>query len=61
MNEKEQLLYDIAHLETVNDQLFTELSEINRLLKMSGFPLGLESLKQTAEEILEGEKETDEE
>lgn len=46
----------IAKLESVNDQLLTELADLDELLKRSGFPYGLASLKQVALEILDEQK-----
>lgn len=53
MNQKD-LLTKIARLESALDQRESELLYMNELLKQIGFPLGLESVKHVAEEILEG-------
>lgn len=50
---KEQLLKKIAYLESVNDQLSTELSYVDRLMRAVGFNAGLEGIKATAQEIVE--------
>ncbi len=42
-----------ARLESVNDQLITELQYVNHLLCMVGFEDGLESLKSAASELIE--------
>lgn len=48
----------ISELETVNDQLLTEMEYLNWLLKEVGFEEGLVTLKYAAEELLEQDKET---
>ena len=50
---KAQLIKKIAYLEFVNDQLETELTYVDGLLKSIGFPEGLVSVKSVAHEILE--------
>lgn len=50
---KNQLMKKIAVLESVNDQLSTEVSHIDQLMRMVGFAGGLEMIKATAEEIIE--------
>ena len=57
---KSQLEKKIAGLEFVNDQLETELSYINELLKSVGFPRGLTSAKEVALELLTGVEEEEE-
>ncbi len=57
MNE-DQLKKRISELETVNDQLLTEMEYLNWLLKEVGFEEGLVTLKFAAEELLEQDKET---
>jgi hypothetical protein len=39
-------------LEFINDQLTTEVEYLNKLLKSIGFPNGLQSAKEVAEELL---------
>lgn len=51
----QNLLKEIAHFESVNDHLITEITFIDRLLRQSGFPHGLESLKAVAFELLREE------
>lgn len=58
MNADEQLKKRISELETVNDQLLTEMEYLNWLLKEVGFEEGLVTLKFAAEELLEQDKET---
>ena len=49
---KLQLLKKIAVLESVNDQLSTEVTYIDHLLRLVGFSNGLVTAKATAEEIV---------
>lgn len=53
---KQKIQNQIAKLESVNDQLLTELAVLDALLIKSGFPYGLTSLKQVALEILDEQK-----
>jgi len=50
--ESNQLQRRIAQLEFEQDQLVTELQYIDSLLRDIGFNQGLESIKNTAEELL---------
>lgn len=50
---KQELERKVAGLESINDQLITELSYIDRLMKDIGFNDGLETIKATAKEIQE--------
>lgn len=43
----------VALLESRVDHLETELSQLDHLLKQVGFPEGIATLKETAQEILE--------
>lgn len=43
----------IAELESLNDQLITELRNLEDLLKRVGFDSGLDTLKKAALEVLE--------
>lgn len=54
MNE-EPVEKKIAYLEFVHDQLLAELEDLEHLLKKSGFPDGIRSLKDVAQEMLEEE------
>jgi hypothetical protein len=49
---KEQLFKRVAYLEFVEDQLRTELSYLDKLLRAVGFPQGLISVKEVAKEML---------
>ena len=50
---KTQLQQKIARLEFVHDQLESELTYVDSLLKSVGFPRGLASAKEVALELLE--------
>lgn len=50
---KAQLLKKIAYLESINDQLATEVSYVDQLMRLLGFSEGLVTVKATAHEILE--------
>jgi len=50
---KAQLLRKIAVLESVNDQLSTEVSYIDNLMRMVGFAEGISTIKATAQEIID--------
>lgn len=50
---KAQLLKKIAYLESINDQLSTEVCHIDRLMKMVGFSAGIAGIKATAQEIID--------
>lgn len=58
INKEEELLKKMAKLESMNDQLVTELANLDRLMRAVGFTNGLETVKATAMELLEnGEPE----
>ena len=50
---KSQLQQKIARLESIHDQLESELIYVDALLRSVGFPQGLESAKEVALELLE--------
>jgi hypothetical protein len=56
MNRK-KLLRKIAYLEFINDQTITELRYIDKLLRIVGFPNGLETVKSAAHEVMRKEHE----
>ena len=56
---KEQMLRKISELESINDQLQTEIRFLDRLLRQVGFEEGLKTLKFAAQELLEQDKEED--
>lgn len=60
MNQK-NLEKKIASLEFANDQLLSELTHIDQLLKLIGFPEGLSTIKAAAQHILEEDVESSEE
>lgn len=48
---KKDMITHVAHLESMNDQLITELCYIDQLMKSIGFAGGLETVKLTAKEL----------
>lgn len=50
---KAQLLKKIAVLESINDQLATEVNYVDHLMKILGFAGGLTTVKETAQEIID--------
>lgn len=52
-SDKDDLLKKIAKLESVNDQLLTEIRYLDALMRRVGFSAGLETVKATAIEIIE--------
>jgi hypothetical protein len=50
---KTQLLEKIARLESINDQMKSEVIYIDHLMRLIGFSEGLVTVKATANEILE--------
>ena len=58
--EKEKMLKRISELETLNDQLLTELNYLDQLLKHIGFEQGLITLKAAAQELIEEENQKEE-
>ena len=53
--DKKQLENFCAQLESQVEHLETELTYLDQLLKKVGFPNGVETIKQTAEELLSEE------
>ena len=51
--EKEKLLKTISELESLNDQLISELRFLDELLRKVGFAEGLKTLKSAAEDLIE--------
>jgi len=47
----------IAYLEFVNDQLVSEIHYVDRLLRLVGFPDGLQTIKSAAQEMAEEEED----
>jgi hypothetical protein len=54
--EEKALLQRIATLETINDQLITEINYLDSIARELGFHEGLKTLKEAAIELLEEEK-----
>ena len=51
-----QLHQKVAHLESINDYLTTEIKYLDRLMKKIGFTEGIESVKKAAEEMFKNEE-----
>lgn len=49
----QDLMKRIAYNESLHDQLATELDELDGLLKSTGFPRGVASVKEVALEMLQ--------
>ena len=50
--EKQKLLTTISELESLNDQLISELRFLDELLRKVGFIEGLKTLKSAAEDLI---------
>ncbi|HAZ15667.1 MAG TPA: hypothetical protein DCY54_03420 [Parachlamydiales bacterium] len=50
---KEEMLKRISELETINDQLLSEVHHLDRILRQIGFEEGLKTLKAAAHELME--------
>lgn len=50
---REEMLRRISELESLNDQLMSELRYLDELLKEVGFEEGLKTLKLAAEEMID--------
>lgn len=50
---KVEMLKKIAYLESVNDQLSTEVVYVDHLMRLIGFSEGLRTVKATAKEIID--------
>lgn len=55
--DHDRILKRISELETINDQLVTELHYLDQLLKQIGFEQGLVTLKSAAQELIEEERQ----
>ena len=51
--EKETLIKKLSEMESMNDQLVSELRFLDRLLRKVGFEEGLKTLKSAAQELIE--------
>jgi len=49
----DELTNQIARLESVNDQLKSEISYVDDILKLAGFKEGVKSLKSAAAEVID--------
>lgn len=54
--EKEKLRKTISELESLNDQLISELRFLDDLLRKVGFVEGLKTLKNAAEDLIEQDR-----
>ena len=54
--EREKLFRKISELESINDQLASELRFLDNLLRKVGFEDGLVTLKNAAEELIEHDR-----
>lgn len=55
----DELLRKVSELESVKDQLQTELCYLDRLLREIGFQEGLRTLKIAAQELLEEDSQSE--
>lgn len=53
---REELIRRISELESINDQLLTEVRNLDELLRHVGFEDGLKTLKFAAKELMEEEE-----
>lgn len=56
MSEKETMLKRISELESINDQLLSEIRYLDELMREIGFEEGIKTLKVAAFEILEQDR-----
>lgn len=56
---KKDLIKKIAKLESINDQLASEIRFLNEVSRKLGFQEGLKTLKEAAIELLEQEQQFD--
>ena len=59
MATKKTLERKLAKLESINDQLMTEIDYVDHLMKLIGFAGGLQTLKETATELYNTNGELD--
>lgn len=57
--DENKLIKKIAQLESLNDQLITELEYLDNISRQLGFQDGLKTLKAAARELLEEQKNED--
>ena len=53
---REEMIRRISELESINDQLLTEVRNLDELLRKVGFEDGLKTLKFAARELMEEEE-----
>lgn len=53
---REEMIKRISELESLNDQLLTEVHSLDKLLKKVGFEEGLKTLKSAAIELMDEEE-----
>jgi predicted nuclease with TOPRIM domain len=53
MDQMQEMRSKVAALESKLDMLESEMSHLHELLQQCGFPEGIYTLKQTAQELLE--------
>ena len=53
---KQELEKQVAYLESINDQLMTEIYYVDGLMRQVGFSDGLNTVKSTAQEISQEEE-----
>ena len=58
--KKQDLIDKVARLESINDQLVSELQNLEALLKKIGFAEGIRTLKAAAQELLEEQNDFEE-
>lgn len=57
---KKDIQQKIAQLESINDQLLTELGYVDHLMRLVGFSNGLATVKLTAHELSKAQDENEE-
>lgn len=57
---QQELEKKIAQLESINDQMYSELCYVDQLMRMVGFSEGLATVKETAKEIARAQSEVEE-
>ena len=55
--DDQEMRRKIAYLEFVNDQLISEMEEIDDMMRYIGFADGLETVKETAWSLYQGDQE----
>jgi hypothetical protein len=55
--DDQEMRRKIAYLEFVNDQLISEMEEIDDMMRYIGFADGLDTVKETAWSLYQGDQE----